>query len=98
MANTIQTTYSINPPVGFKGTIAEPNAPTLIEVGSLHVPTTATDNPMPGDAVYWNVHEPTVGGSHERGPTAFGNGHFGLSQRPGGHRCQRHGIRGRRRG
>jgi hypothetical protein len=50
----IQRSYSINPPVGFPGTIAEPNSPTRVEVGTLTVPTGATRaNPRPGDALYY---------------------------------------------
>ena len=52
----IQNSYSINPPVGFPGTIAEPNSPTRIEIGTLYVPSGATRaNPRPGDAVYYNT-------------------------------------------
>ena len=53
---TVQQTYTINPPVGFAGTIAEPNAPTRTERGILRVPAAATRaNPRPGDSLFWNT-------------------------------------------
>ena len=52
---TIQGNYSINPEVGFAGFIAEPNAPTYIKQGRLHIATgDGRQNPRPGDAVRWD--------------------------------------------
>jgi hypothetical protein len=56
----IQRSYSINPPVGFPGTIAEPNSPMRIEIGTLYIDSgdpRATATPpgaRPGDAVYYD--------------------------------------------
>ena len=51
----VQNSYSINPPIGFPGTIAEPNSPTRVEEGVLHVDSGATRaNPRPGDALFYN--------------------------------------------
>ena len=54
MARNVQTVYQINPDVGFIGDISRPNEPFAMDSGYLHVPTSATRNPRPGDAVYWN--------------------------------------------
>ena len=55
---TVQQSYSINPDIGYPGQIAEPNSPTRIEVGVLHVDSAATRaNPRPGDAVFYNNGE-----------------------------------------
>ena len=52
---SVQQSYSINPPVGFPGQIAEPNSPTRVERGTLQVPASATRaNPRPGDHLYYN--------------------------------------------
>ena len=51
----VQNNYSINPPVGFPGQIAEPNSPKRIERGVLHIESSATrTNPRPGDALFYN--------------------------------------------
>ena len=51
----IQDSYSINPDRGFPGTIAEPNSPTRVERGVLHVDTgAARANPRPGDSLFYN--------------------------------------------
>lgn len=51
----VQAAYSINPDVGFPGKLAEPNSPHRTEAGTLHVPSTATRNPRPGDALYYDT-------------------------------------------
>ena len=52
----IQRSYSINPPVGFPGTIAEPNSPTRVERGRINIPSgAARQDPRPGDSVFYNA-------------------------------------------
>ena len=52
----VQTTFTVNPDVGFPGMIAEPASPTRIERGVLTVPSGATRaNPRPGDSLYYNT-------------------------------------------
>ena len=52
----VQETFSINPEIGFIGTIAEPNSPTRIERGLLNIPAAATRQLVrPGDAVFYNT-------------------------------------------
>ena len=54
----IQRSYSINPPVGFPGQIAEPNSPMRIERGRLNIPSGATRQQVrPGDAVFYNTSD-----------------------------------------
>ena len=50
----IQTSYAINPGKGFKGLIARPNEPTIVERGILKPITSSKANPVPGDALVWN--------------------------------------------
>ena len=54
---TIQRSYSINPADGFPGVLAEPSAPHHLESGLMYVPASATRNPRPGDAVYYDTTE-----------------------------------------
>ena len=51
---TLQSSYTINPAVGFPGQIAEPNSPHRVEAGSMRVPA-AGDTPRPGYAVYYDT-------------------------------------------
>ena len=53
---TIQGNYSINPEVGFVGMISDPNAPTYIQEGQLHLATgdNRSAGARPGDAVGWD--------------------------------------------
>ena len=53
----IQRTYEINPEVGFVGDLARPSEPHALESGILHVPTSATRTPRPGDALYYDETE-----------------------------------------
>ena len=53
---SLQRTYSINPDVGFRGQIAEPNSPHRIEAGRINIPAAATrQDPHPGDSVFYNT-------------------------------------------
>ena len=52
----IQTETTINPEIGDVGNIAEPNAPTLIDSGVIHVPTSAR-KPRPGDPLLYDNTE-----------------------------------------
>lgn len=54
----IQTTYSVQQPVGLVGLIAEPNSPFRMEAGQLHIPSSGvTRKPRPGDALVYNTTE-----------------------------------------
>ena len=53
----IQRSYSINPPIGFPGQIAEPNSPMRVEAGRLFIAAAddrATGGARPGDAVFYD--------------------------------------------
>lgn len=52
-----QTSYEINPDIGFAGKLAEPNSPHRVEAGILHVPSGATRMPRPGDVLYYDTTE-----------------------------------------
>ena len=55
MSPAVQTNYEINPDRGFPGLLAQPSAPHALDSGILSVPTSATRNPQPGDAVYYDA-------------------------------------------
>ena len=52
---SIQQSYSINPDVGFPGDLAQASGPHHYHSGVLVVPSAATRNPRPGDAVYYDT-------------------------------------------
>ena len=79
----IQSSYSINPPVGFPGTIAEPNSPTRVERGVLHIASgdnRATGGARPGDAVVLGRHQQCLAGGARRRFGTFGGGYPILSR------------------
>ena len=51
----VQQSYNVNPDLGFAGSLAEPNSPHRVEAGILYVPSAATRNPRPGDALYYDT-------------------------------------------
>ena len=51
----VQQSYTINPGKGFPGAIAEPSAPHSLDSGTIYVPSSATRNPRPGDAIYYDA-------------------------------------------
>ena len=53
----VQSAYAVNPDTGFPGSLAEPGSPHRVEAGTLHVPSGATRNPRPGDALYYDTTE-----------------------------------------
>ena len=54
----VQSSYAVNPDVGFLGSLAEPNSPHRVEAGVLHVPSgAARANPRPGDSLYYDTTE-----------------------------------------
>ena len=57
MARIVQTSYPIYPDIGFPGMVAQATAPHAMDKGRLHVPSSATRNPRPGDAIYWDTTE-----------------------------------------
>ena len=54
---SVQTTYATYPERGYAGLPARPTEPHTLDAGLLHVPTGATRNPRPGDAVYYDAGE-----------------------------------------
>ena len=66
----VQRSYSINPPVGFPGTIAEPNSPTRVERGVLHIGASDgrdTGGARPGDALFWDTTNDAWRVAHDGG-------------------------------
>ena len=55
VSQSVQTSYQINPELGFPGDLARPNEPHSLDSGTLHVPTGATRKPRPGDALYYDT-------------------------------------------
>ena len=55
MPNAVQTSYSIYPGRGPRGGVARPSEPHSLDYGLLHVASTETRAPRPGDAVIWNA-------------------------------------------
>lgn len=51
----VQKSYDINPDVGYAGDIARPSEPHSLDSGLISVPSAATRNPRPGDAVYYDT-------------------------------------------
>ena len=56
-SQTIQQTFAVNPEIGFAGDVARPNEPHATDSGTLHVPSSATRKPRPGDALYYSTSE-----------------------------------------
>ena len=50
----IQSSYEINPDVGFKGRLAEPNSPHRLDNGVLQLAAAATYSPEPGDFLIYD--------------------------------------------
>ena len=56
MAQYVQNSYEINPPVGYVGDNARPSEPFAIDTGLINIPSgAAVQAPRPGMAVYWNA-------------------------------------------
>ena len=55
MPTPIQTQFRVHQQPGWPGSLARPNSPYAYDIGSVNVPSAATRNPQPGDAVYWNA-------------------------------------------
>ena len=51
----VQATYSVNPDLGFPGSLARPSEPHSVDSGIMVVPSGATRIPRPGDAVYYDA-------------------------------------------
>ena len=52
---SVQQSFNINPESGFPGDIAQASAPHVLDSGVINIPTSATRNPRPGDAVYYDT-------------------------------------------
>lgn len=57
MARFVQQNFNVYPAKGFPGMVAQPAGMCMTDSAQLHVPTAATRNPRPGDALYYDRTE-----------------------------------------